>query len=186
MCARRRRRRHARTHAHVPFACLTPSALRLALRLAASGRFAGLIGVAVACTVLPLNLLISRKLRWYNEELMRKRDKRVDFTNEVLQGIKALKLYAWEPLLAQQVEAKRSDELAQLRGHQLWLACIIFCLNMLPSLVTAVSFGLYSTVGGRELTPTVAFPSLIVFNVPTQRPEPWATAPLHHVLHSAH
>ena len=95
-------------------------------------RVSGLIGIGVMCLVLPTNLLISKRLRKYNEALMKKRDQRVDFMNEVLQGIKALKLYTWEAVLMQQVEKKRDDELSQLFGHQMWLAAIIFCLNALP------------------------------------------------------
>ena len=45
----------------------------------------GLIGIGVMCLVLPTNLLISKRLRKYNEALMKKRDHRVDFMNEVLQ-----------------------------------------------------------------------------------------------------
>merc|ERR550514_2615863 len=132
-------------------------------------RLAGLVGVGVMCLVLPCNLLISRKLKGFNERLMKARDKRVDFTNEVLLGVKALKLHAWEPLLMKQVEQKRVAELRELRGHQLWLAAIIFCLNALPTLVTAISFILYSTLiaPDQHLSPTIAFPSLIVFNIIT-------------------
>ena len=98
---------------------------------------------------------------------MKARDKRVNFMNEVLQGIKALKLYAWEPLLMSQVEAKRAHELRELRGHQLWLAAIIFCLNALPSLVTSTCFILYATVFGERIEPQIAFPALITFNIIT-------------------
>ena len=128
---------------------------------------AGLIGVGVMCLVLPTNLLISKRLRKYNEALMKARDERTDYMNELLQGIKALKLYAWEPMLMSQVEAKRATELSKLRMHQLWLAAIIFCLNSLPTLVTAVSFLVFSTVMGEEINATIAFPALIVFNIIT-------------------
>ena len=129
--------------------------------------WSGIIGCGIMFVVLPLNLLISKKLRAYNERLMKARDRRVDFMNEVLQGMKALKLYAWEPLLMSQVEKKRAHELRQLRGHQLWLAAIIFCLNALPSLVTSTCFILYATVFGERIEPQIAFPALITFNIIT-------------------
>ena len=79
---------------------------------------------------------------------MKKRDERVNFTNEVLQGIKALKLYSWEPLLAEQLEAKRSAELSSLISHNLLLAALITVINGLPAVVMAVSFILYSVAQG--------------------------------------
>ena len=72
--------------------------------------WSALIGVGSMILVLPAQRYCQKNLMKYNQSLMKKRDERVNFTNEVLQGIKALKLYAWEPLLAQQLEARRSEE----------------------------------------------------------------------------
>ena len=43
------------------------------------------------------------------------KDERLKILNEILSGIKVVKLYAWEPSMAAMVEKVRENELTQLR-----------------------------------------------------------------------
>ena len=180
-----------------------------------------LLGVGSMVLVLPAQRWCQKNLKKYNEALMKKRDERVDFTSEVLQGIKvrlaemvarvpprlwapnaalhlltlpsfrlarllstpppppspppikqpalpapqAIKLYAWEPLLAEQLESRRTVELSKLIRHNMWLAALITVINGLPAVVMAVSFIVYSALFGHRLTPDVAFPAMAAFNM---------------------
>ncbi len=57
---------------------------------------ASLIGVSISFILIPLNIVISKKIR---EEQMRKQktqDSRIKMMNEILSGIKVLKFYGWE------------------------------------------------------------------------------------------
>ena len=124
-----------------------------------------LIGVASIIAALPLQRALQQRLRKYNEAVMKRRDERVSFTNEVLQGIKALKLYAWEADLATQLEAKRTTELSELIAHNLALGGLQAVMGGLPAIVTAVSFICYTAVFGNELTANVAFPAMSAFGI---------------------
>ena len=50
---------------------------------------------------------------------IRTADKRVKFTNELLQGIRLIKLFAWEESLMGQLHAKREAEIKQIKFNSL-------------------------------------------------------------------
>jgi hypothetical protein len=56
--------------------------------------FAGL-GVML-CMMIPLNAIMARKVKTVQGQLMKIRDMRVKITNETVQAMKIIKLYAWE------------------------------------------------------------------------------------------
>lgn len=61
---------------------------------------------------------LARKLRAYQTRLMAAKDSRVNLTNEVLTGIRLIKLYAWEGDFLQRINSLRSKELQEL------MACV--------------------------------------------------------------
>jgi ABC-type multidrug transport system fused ATPase/permease subunit len=46
--------------------------------------------------LLPINFLITLRIRKYQVKQMKVKDERTKMINEVLNGIKVIKLYAWE------------------------------------------------------------------------------------------
>jgi ABC-type bacteriocin/lantibiotic exporter with double-glycine peptidase domain len=75
-----------------------------------------------------------------------------------------VKCYAWEQSFQSKVQDIRDDELSWFRRAQLLAALNSFILNSIPVIVTVVSFGVYSLLGG-ALTPAKAFTSLSLFAV---------------------
>ena len=57
---------------------------------------ASIYGFIVLAMMLPLNRLNSKYLSKIQGRLMKARDHRINITNEVLQGIRMIKLFAWE------------------------------------------------------------------------------------------
>lgn len=57
---------------------------------------ATLSGLAVMILMIPLNALLVRKSRAYQVIQMTQKDKRIKTMNEILNGIKVIKFYAWE------------------------------------------------------------------------------------------
>jgi ATP-binding cassette subfamily C (CFTR/MRP) protein 1 len=57
---------------------------------------------------------MARKLRAYQTRLMKAKDSRVNLTNEVLSGIRLIKLYAWEGDFLKRINSLRSKELQEL------------------------------------------------------------------------
>ena len=55
-----------------------------------------LAGLAVMILMIPLNGYIAKKMKALQEKQMAQKDNRIKEMNEVLNGIKVIKLYAWE------------------------------------------------------------------------------------------
>ncbi|CAG8641115.1 2327_t:CDS:2, partial [Scutellospora calospora] len=98
------------------------------------------------------------------DKLMNARDRRVGLMNEVLQGIRMIKFFSWEKNWENRVLESRKIELKQLRNHYIYLAMFDLLWSGSPILVTILSFFFYTKVQGNELTASIAFTSLVIFN----------------------
>ena len=63
----------------------------------------------------PLNAFVARKMKALQIDQMRNKDKRNKMMDEILNGIKIIKLYAWESSFSNQVSAIRDKEIAALK-----------------------------------------------------------------------
>ncbi|GAB2280790.1 Canalicular multispecific organic anion transporter 1 [Dionaea muscipula] len=107
--------------------------------------------------------IISRMQKNTKEGLQRT-DKRIGLMNEILAAMDTVKCYAWENSFKEKVQNVRAEELSWIRKTQLLGAFNSFVLNGIPVLVTVVSFGMFTLLGG-DLTPARAFTSLSLFAV---------------------
>ncbi|KIH59278.1 ABC transporter, ATP-binding protein [Ancylostoma duodenale] len=96
---------------------------------------------------------------------MRLKDERIRMTNEVLSGIKVVKLYAWEPALEDVVDEIRVKEMSLVRKAGI-VKTLADMLNIAaPFLVALVTFATYTLSSpDNVLTPQIAFVSLTLFN----------------------
>ncbi|XP_032304136.1 canalicular multispecific organic anion transporter 2 isoform X6 [Coturnix japonica] len=74
-----------------------------------------LAGVAVMVLLIPFNSAVAIKTRAFQVEQMQYKDSRIKLMNEILGGIKVLKLYAWEPSFSEKVLEIRKNELRVLK-----------------------------------------------------------------------
>ena len=156
--------------------------------------YAGFCGLGVMVIAMPVQGLLGARLMRFGEAILGKRDARVKFTNEITNGIKLLKLFAWfshdgltltrtlsltltltptltrtrEPALTAQLNKLRVTELKAVWSYSKAYAGLIFTINSLPLFYTALSFVVYAGVEGMELTPAKAFSALMVFNLMAQ------------------
>lgn len=72
------------------------------------------LGLLVMVVALPLNHLNAKMYTKTQDRLMEARDKRVSLMNEVLQGIRQIKFFAWENKWEQRVMEARQVELHHL------------------------------------------------------------------------
>jgi ATP-binding cassette subfamily C (CFTR/MRP) protein 1 len=121
-------------------------------------------GFAVLLLMFPISGFIANQLKNLQTIQMKLKDERVKLTNEILNGIKVLKLYAWEPSFEEQIAAIRSKEIKMLRKAAMLNAFTEFLWGMAPFLVSFSSFATWVYLGN-ELTPTIAFVSLALFNI---------------------
>ncbi|KAL0086848.1 P-loop containing nucleoside triphosphate hydrolase protein [Phycomyces blakesleeanus] len=123
-----------------------------------------LFGLMVLIFTLPLNHYNSKRFVKVQDKLMESRDKRVGLMNEVLQGIRQIKFFAWESNWEKRIMEARNIELGHLRD--VFMADVFF--NLLwqgsPILVTIISFWSFTKIEGHELTAPIAFTAITVFN----------------------
>ena len=65
--------------------------------------------------MIPFTRFISRKLAGIQRELMRVKDRRINTTSEALEGIKLIKLQAWELPFLRRIGEIRAEEMRVLR-----------------------------------------------------------------------
>ncbi|PAV74681.1 hypothetical protein WR25_19463 isoform C [Diploscapter pachys] len=127
--------------------------------------YSALPGIFIMIIFIPLNIFSSVIVKKWQMEQMKLKDERIKMVNEVLNGIKVIKLYAWEIPMEQHIEGVRQKELALIKKSSI-VRNIIDSFNACsPFLVAIFSFGTYvMTSKSNELTPQVAFVSLTLFN----------------------
>lgn len=123
-----------------------------------------LAGLGVMLLMVPLSGVIAAKLRDLQIVQMKVKDERVKSMNEVLNGMKVLKLYAWEPSFEKLILGTREKEMVVLKKAALYNAGTYFVWSLAPFLVSLASYITFVLMGG-ILTPNVAFVSFALFNV---------------------
>ncbi|KAG6802309.1 multidrug resistance-associated protein 1 [Apis mellifera caucasica] len=125
-----------------------------------------LAGLAVLLILIPINVLITNRVKTLQIRQMKHKDERVKLMNEVLNGIKVLKLYAWEPSFEEQILKIRTKEIKVLKETAYLNSGTSFIWSFAPFLVSLVSFATYVLIDeNNRLDSTKAFVSLSLFNI---------------------
>uniref|UniRef100_A0A673A259 Multidrug resistance-associated protein 1 n=1 Tax=Sphaeramia orbicularis TaxID=375764 RepID=A0A673A259_9TELE len=125
-----------------------------------------LAGVAVMILMVPVNAVIAMKTKTYQVAQMKSKDNRIKLMNEMLNGIKVLKLYAWELAFKDKVSEIREKELQVLKKAAYLGAISTFTWVCAPFLVALSTFSVYVMVDDRNvLDAQKAFVSLALFNI---------------------
>ncbi|GAV87978.1 ABC_tran domain-containing protein/ABC_membrane domain-containing protein [Cephalotus follicularis] len=125
---------------------------------------ASLLGSLILVLMVPVQTIVISKMRKLTKEGLQWTDKRVSLMNEILAAMDTVKCYSWEESFESRIQNIRNDELSWFRKAQLLSALNSFILNSVPVVVTVVSFGMFTLLGG-DLTPARAFTSLSLFAV---------------------
>ncbi|KAM8825503.1 multidrug resistance-associated protein 1-like isoform 1-T1 [Synchiropus picturatus] len=125
-----------------------------------------LAGVAVMILMVPVNAVIAMKTKTYQVAQMKSKDSRIKLMNEMLNGIKVLKLYAWELAFKDKVSAIRESELLVLKKAAYLGAVSTFTWVCAPFLVALSTFTVYVLIDENNvLDAQKAFVSLALFNI---------------------
>ena len=116
-------------------------------------------GVVVILLMIPFSRLISTKLASIQQELMKVKDKRINTTTEALEGVKLIKLQAWERSFLERISGIRNIEISVLRQFVKWQMISSAAWDATPSLVSIVTFSIY-VLTGHTLTTEIAFTSI--------------------------
>nr|XP_024660537.1 canalicular multispecific organic anion transporter 1-like [Maylandia zebra] len=125
-----------------------------------------LAGLGVMVLMVPINGFLATKARKLQVENMKFKDKRMKIMNELLNGVKILKLYAWEPSFQKQVEDIRGEELKVMKKFAYLTAVSTFIFTSAPALVSLATFAVFVSVSkDNVLTAEKAFTSISLFNI---------------------
>ncbi|XP_046783234.1 multidrug resistance-associated protein 1 isoform X1 [Gallus gallus] len=125
-----------------------------------------LAGVAVMILLVPINAVMAMKTKTYQVAQMKSKDNRIKLMNEILNGIKVLKLYAWELAFREKVLEIRQKELKVLKKSAYLAAMGTFTWVCAPFLVALSTFAVYVKVNKNNiLDAQKAFVSLALFNI---------------------
>lgn len=123
-------------------------------------------GVAVMVIMMPINAWIVNISKRMQQKQMKLKDERVKTMNEILNGAKVIKLYAWEESFMDVVLGLRNREILQLKLMSYLSSVSLFLWTCVPFLVALVSFGIFVLLDERNvLDAEKAFVSLTYFNI---------------------
>ncbi|KAI8357575.1 hypothetical protein B0O80DRAFT_291714 [Mortierella sp. GBAus27b] len=127
--------------------------------------FAGL-GTIVALT--PLNIIIARSFMSAKSKKLEAMDQRVRLMNELLAGVKVIKLYGWDDPFRDRVNTFRRRELGMLSKIGFVHTILAIMFNSVSLIVALVSFAVFATHGGEgggpgDVTPQRIFVSISLF-----------------------
>jgi len=121
-------------------------------------------GFGVMILMIPLNGVITMKLRNIQKKQMVTKDARIKMMNEVLNGVKVIKLSAWENSFLDSITTIRETELSQLRAASFIRSVVSFLWAAAPTLVSLATFMTFTLVGN-VLNSANAFTSISLFNI---------------------
>ncbi|XP_077285788.1 multidrug resistance-associated protein 1-like [Arctopsyche grandis] len=125
--------------------------------------FSGLIVIVI---LIPINAVLVRRWETIQTDQMESKDKRIKLINEILNGIKVLKLYAWEPSFEEQVNKIRNEEVTSLKKITYLNSVFSFIWLCCPFLVSMVTFATFVLSNpDNVLDSKAAFVSLSLLNI---------------------
>ncbi|KAG1670803.1 Multidrug resistance-associated protein 1 [Nymphon striatum] len=125
-----------------------------------------LSGIGVIVFFIPYSFIFTKTQDVYQEKVMHLSDKRLKVTNEVLSGVKVLKLYAWENPFKDTIKDIRTQEVKMIIGCIMSQSATEVAWQNVPTLISLASFATYVYIDKNNvLTPNVAFVSIALFNL---------------------
>jgi ATP-binding cassette subfamily C (CFTR/MRP) protein 1 len=99
---------------------------------------AALAGLGTMILFIPINAWLSNKSKVLQTQKLKFQDSRIKLLNEILNGIKVLKLYGWETSFQNIVNKIREKELLVLFKLSIYNVLINFCMGAASFLVSYI------------------------------------------------
>lgn len=123
------------------------------------------VGLAVMIAAIPLQGMVMSRLFGLNRKLVVYTDARVKTTNEALQGIQSVKMFAWEENFEEALGESRMKELNFLGRVAYLRAANRAYITALPGIVAVVSFITYALAkSGANISASTLFAAIVAFD----------------------
>ncbi|XP_062618978.1 multidrug resistance-associated protein 1-like isoform X2 [Saccostrea cucullata] len=127
--------------------------------------YAMFVGCGVMVLLVPLNAFLASKSFRLMQEQMKVKDGRINILSEVINGIKVLKLYAWEMTFKNKIIDIRNKELQKLLHLKVFERTIETLFHITPVIVIFSMFFTYVHISDKPLDAKTVFVSLSLFNI---------------------
>jgi ATP-binding cassette subfamily C (CFTR/MRP) protein 1 len=124
-------------------------------------------GFGVIVGVCPLMLVILGLYGYWRGQKMKISDIRIKLTNEIMNGIRIIKFYAWEKPFMQKIIDYREKELVLLGKMNNSIIGFVVLIYVVPVVIPIIMFYTYVKTH-HTLTPTIAFTVLSLISIVTQ------------------
>ncbi|KAJ3094988.1 hypothetical protein HDU97_007369, partial [Phlyctochytrium planicorne] len=121
-------------------------------------------GLFVMLLMFPATYYISEYLNIVYDDLMGRTDKRTTIVNEMLQGIKMIKFFAWEKNFEKKIQSARGQEIKSIVKLFIQNAIATVVWEGSPLVVSFTTFFVYTYVAGYKLDAKTAFASISLLN----------------------
>ncbi|KAJ2377658.1 hypothetical protein H4S02_007586, partial [Coemansia sp. RSA 2611] len=122
-----------------------------------------LVGLSMILLFIPLSKVLFKYLAKVEEKLTSLSDERVTVITELLQGIKAVKLFGWESRFLAMVDERHKRQLECTWEFFLAWVRINVVSSLTPTLVLVAIFAIFVVGFGNKLSAEIAFTSILVF-----------------------
>ncbi|ORY22828.1 ABC transporter type 1, transmembrane domain-containing protein [Naematelia encephala] len=126
--------------------------------------YSALVGLAVLVASTPIQGFMFVRMITYRQAQMKVVDQRVRLLSEIINNIRAVKMYAYENFFAGRVTALREQELAKLRRNGINRSTMTASMSFIPILAAVLTFITYG-LSGHNLNAAIIFSGLQYFNV---------------------
>ena len=122
-------------------------------------------GIVIIALAIPLNIKMFVKIGVAFRSIMTKTDARMKLVNELINGIRIIKSYAWEIPFLENLTKTRNDEVKYIRQHAYYFSLgVSSSFLQLPLIIQVGIFLTYYLTGG-NMEPGIVFTALQLFQL---------------------
>ncbi|KAI6171038.1 Multidrug resistance-associated protein 1 isoform X5 [Aphelenchoides bicaudatus] len=121
-------------------------------------------GTSVLVVFMFANVIVTRFAMKFYKTQMSFKDDRLKLLNDVLNGIRVLKLYGWEQPIQKMILAIRAKEINEMRKNIFFNAFLDGSFSLGPVVATVATFYGFVVVENGHMTPKIAFMTLFLFD----------------------
>lgn len=123
------------------------------------------VGFVAMVVLFPVPGLLANRIQRVQKETMKRTDARVQAATETMSILRMIKLFGWEPKIAERLAERREYELQYIKIRQI-LNLINTNVNfVIPAVTMIVTYVTYTVIMKQALTPSTVFSSIAVFDL---------------------